>query len=242
MVKNSFLLKIDTSKDTSQNPNLFTVNYDHFDLDVDNEYEMALVRMSLYYSWYNIASSFGNNQFTVFNGSSETTYTIPDGFYNIEEINTQVQTLANTTNVAIVPNYNTYRVAVNVSNSFQLRLTNHSGFAQLLGFGAVNITSNTVGTLPADITRGITSAVVSCSITEPNSFENNSQSQILYSFAPDKSPGSLLSFEPNERLYLPMRGHRNHINNITIVLRDNKNRLIDTNSEPICYLLHIRKR
>lgn len=242
MVKNSFLLKVDTSKDTSQNPNHFTIEYNHFDLDAESNYEMALVRASMYYSWYNVSSSFSNNQFTVYNGVSDTTYTIPNGFYSVSDLNTQIQTLANTTNIAIVPNFNTHRVTITIAGGFQLKLTNHSGFASLLGFGAVDITSTTTSTQPADITRGINSLMIRTNIVEPNSLENNIQSQILQSFVPNVNPGSLLNLEPKERLYLPIRPNSNHIHDITLDLTDNLNRRIELNGEHITYLLHIRKR
>lgn len=64
-----------------------------FDL---NDYEVCIGQMYLYYSWYNInASPLNNNKYTLTiprNGGSDTlNITIPDGAYNITDLNNQLQ-------------------------------------------------------------------------------------------------------------------------------------------------------
>jgi len=61
-----------------------------------NEYEVAVGQMFLYYSWYNInAIPLNNNKYTLTiprNGGSDTlNVTIPDGAYNISDLNNQLQ-------------------------------------------------------------------------------------------------------------------------------------------------------
>lgn len=57
--------------------------------------EIALASLSIYYSWYNISSSLGNNTFTYVwtVGTTDTTYTvtIPDGLWEISDINEYLQ-------------------------------------------------------------------------------------------------------------------------------------------------------
>ena len=57
-----------------------------------NQAEMALANLTLYFSWFNIQASFGNNvlQYNWPNaGGTLTTYTVtfPDGFYQINDLN-----------------------------------------------------------------------------------------------------------------------------------------------------------
>jgi hypothetical protein len=61
-----------------------------------SEYEVAIGQMYLYYSWYNInASPLNNNRYTLTipkNGGSDTlNIVIPDGAYNITDLNNQLQ-------------------------------------------------------------------------------------------------------------------------------------------------------
>jgi hypothetical protein len=55
---------------------------------------VAVSSISMYYSWFNITSSYGNNTFTyTWNGTTNNTYTItiPDGLYGISAINNYIQ-------------------------------------------------------------------------------------------------------------------------------------------------------
>lgn len=60
-----------------------------------NKSKVAVASISMYYSWYNILASLGNNTYTYtwFDnaGSSNHTITMPDGFYDIEAINSYLQ-------------------------------------------------------------------------------------------------------------------------------------------------------
>lgn len=60
-----------------------------------NKSKVAVASISMYYSWYNILASSGNNTFTYTwydnSGSTVKTITIPDGFYDIAALNTYLQ-------------------------------------------------------------------------------------------------------------------------------------------------------
>ncbi len=57
--------------------------------------KVAVASISMYYSWYNILASLGNNTFAYtwygFGASSVNTITIPDGFYDIAGLNSYLQ-------------------------------------------------------------------------------------------------------------------------------------------------------
>jgi len=60
-----------------------------------NKSKVAVASISMYYSWYNILASLGNNTFTYtwynFAGSAVFTITIPDGFYDVASLNSYLQ-------------------------------------------------------------------------------------------------------------------------------------------------------
>jgi hypothetical protein len=60
-----------------------------------NKSKVAVASISMYYSWYNILASLGNNTFTYtwygFGTSVIETITIPDGFYDIAALNAYLQ-------------------------------------------------------------------------------------------------------------------------------------------------------
>ena len=58
---------------------------------------VALSNVNMYYSWFNILASLGNNTyqyiFTDGSGSTTVTVTMPDGYYNISDMNTYLQSV-----------------------------------------------------------------------------------------------------------------------------------------------------
>ena len=72
----------------------FSVNYTPpIELDYDKHYEIGMESCYLWYSWYNISSALGNNIFVYHNGRAKASITIPDGSYNIDDLNTVVKSL-----------------------------------------------------------------------------------------------------------------------------------------------------
>jgi hypothetical protein len=56
--------------------------------------EIAVAQASLYYSWYNISASLNNNSFNfTFPNQTQKTITIPDGQYQITDLNNYLQYL-----------------------------------------------------------------------------------------------------------------------------------------------------
>ena len=64
-------------------PNRF--KYDLIDkLDLKNPNKnMALANLSIYYTWKNVKSTYNNNKFKILAPTSNETFDLPDGSYNI---------------------------------------------------------------------------------------------------------------------------------------------------------------
>lgn len=125
---------------------------------------------------------------------------------------------------------------------------NTQGLATLLGFTGAQQTApigvSTTGNSRANITNGVDSLLIHCSVVDRSaSFANSQSSQILYSVSPPVvAPGTLFQAtqDSNETLYLPM--NTNYIANIRMHITTQDGLTpVDINSEQVTYYLDIKK-
>ena len=232
----------------------FKIDFTNLSLERNTEYEVGLVKASIWYSFHNISTSFSNNtiQYSHDNGATFTTITFPNGLYSIDAINqyVQAQMLANghvptvngalQYNITITPNYSTLKVDVTLTNNYQLKF--NSDVNELLGFDNTQqtVTSTTSGNNVANITRSVNSLSIKCSIAT-GSWENSTTSDVIYTFVYNVTPGSLQEVFPNQILYVPINTY-NEIHNIRMRITDQLGREVDLNNEPTTFLLHLRKQ
>lgn len=254
----SILLNLD-----SGNLNYSQVSHDYkveypAPIDIsDGVYELALIKMNCWYSWYNISAAKGNNTLRYHNGVGWSgTITIPDGQYTLPQMNDYlhsemysngdytIDAYGNTVyDVIIEPNYSTLRVKITLTNSYQLDLS-LSDLHLLLGFTQVVLshTGAVDGVNVANINDSINTLIIHCNVISGNaSFSNSIQSDILHSFTPETSPGSNIVVSPAHKIYLPVEVHGNLIREIRVYITDNLGRPVDFQNEPITYLFHLRR-
>ena len=247
------LVKLD-SETANQPSHNFQVDFSNFSLEKNTQYEIGLVKASVWYAFHNVSSSFSNNtvQYSTNSGSTFTTITFPNGLYSIDAINqyVQAQMLANGDaptvngapqyNITIAPNYSTLKVDISVKNNYQFKF--NSAINELLGYDntQLTVTSTTSGNNVANITRSVNSLSIKCSIAT-GSFENATTSDVIYTFIFNVGPGSLQEIAPNQILYVPINTY-NEIQSIRMRLTDQLGRAVDLNNEPTTYLLHLRKK
>ena len=63
---------------------------DKFDLKNPNK-NMALANLSIYYTWKNVKSTYYNNKFKISAPTWNETFDLPDGSYNISEIQDYIE-------------------------------------------------------------------------------------------------------------------------------------------------------
>lgn len=242
----SILLKLDSSKTTQVSQN-FQINYAPA-IELDGEgWEISLIKANIWYSWYNISAEFGNNTLRYNNGSVWVDVVIPNGIYDISGIETAIHTIMKDNGdwdepnenffINFIPNFSTFRIRIEVSNNYQLDLTT-SDLNEILGFNKQIITTSKSGENQVDITRGVNSLQIRCSIVQ-SSYDNDVKGDIIQSFSPNLPPGSLLEIADNNPIYLPIDTKR--ISQIRMQLTDQLGRIVDLNGEDATYLLHIRK-
>ena len=82
---------MDTKNSKTNEPNRF--KYDLIDkLDFKNPNKnMALVNLSIYYTWENVKSTYNNNKFKISAPTWHETFDLPDGSYNMSEIQDYIE-------------------------------------------------------------------------------------------------------------------------------------------------------
>ena len=80
---------INREKRGTSRPGDFTIKFNpSLKLDPEKKHQLALDRLSMTYSWYNIRSDYGNNKIKyTHDGSTWQTITFTDGMYSYSDIN-----------------------------------------------------------------------------------------------------------------------------------------------------------
>jgi hypothetical protein len=252
----SILLKLDSTLNNEGKPDNFTVKFPS-PINLSEGYEIALVKLNLWYAWYNISSSKANNTFRYYNGTLYRDVTINDGQYTLEQINNYLHNIMSdfgdftldingqeVYDIIIEPNFSTIRTKLTLNSGYRLDLS--SGNLYLL-LGGDQIEYNFIGTndfpFVANINDNINSLVVNCDIISGNfSFSNSNKSNIIYSFVPETAPGTNISIDVINRIYIPIDLNNDQLTEINMSITDNLNRPIDFNDQPVTYILEIRKQ
>lgn len=219
-------------------------------LDKDKKYEIALHSASLWYSWSNVDSSFGNNVIKYNNGvDADKTITFPSGNYSVLDLTSYIHKIMkengdytvvsdiDTFDINFVINYSTIQVEILLTNSFEIDFTG-SSFGDLIGFEANDYTSDSTSTKSPDITRGVDSLWIKCDIIT-GSYINGVRGRVLYQFVPSSSPGGNISISPRNLIFVGVDTQM--ITKIEISVTDQQNRSVDFRGEGSAYLLHLRE-
>ena len=250
-VKEKYLLNITTTNLGVAKTHDFTFKTSFLQLSSDKTYECALLSYSLWYSWYNIKTGV-NDKFRYVVGGVVKDITIPHGQYGVQDINSYIQSklLANGdsgTGISIVGNYNLLRVVITLEPNYDVDFTISNSIRGLLGFNSQLYENNGatdlefVGELPGNITGGVDSISINCSILNPSyNITNNRTSTSLHSFTPNSGPGSNLSQTIPSYVFLPISTSGN-INSIHITITDQAQNELDLNGENISLSLLIKE-
>ena len=209
-------------------------------LDPEKKHKLAVDRVSMTYSWYNIRSDYGNNKIKyTHDGSTWQTITFTDGMYSYSDINDyihqyMVQKSHHTTDSSGQKTYginltfilSTYRVLISLSGSYQLDLRG-TDFADLIGFEKKLIKNTEYGTKLPNITNSIdTLNINTTAITD--SIVNGVNTNTIAVIPTDNLTRSYpFSFEPKRPLYCSVLS--NNISEMKIYVTDSRGRNIDFN-------------
>jgi hypothetical protein len=173
-------------------------------------YYIAMSDLNVYYSWRNVGADYNNNTFSYIFGGVTYPVTLADGLYTLEDISSALSTkLLNNghsqTGIKFYANSTLYKTTVVIESGFTLVIPNTS-IVLLLGITAGNYTTSFNSQNSPDLTRGATSYRLRLNngvITTAYTDRANAVGTV-FSFVPDKPPGELLTYSPQNLVWLDL--------------------------------------
>ena len=161
---------------------------------------ISLANLSIYYTWENIKSKYNNNKFKISGPTWSETFDLPNGSYEISDIQdyflkiiqkheSAIKTNENSP-VLIYPNEVKNRIVFKIKTSYKLELLTKET-QKLLGNGPViDKDKNSINVPQLDQVESI---LLYCNLVRNQYLQN---SKLLYEFVPDKKFGQLISVKP----------------------------------------------
>ena len=160
---------------------------------------IALVNLSIYYTWKNIKTEYNNNKFKISPSTCNKTFHSPDGSYTIDDIQDYFEfiikkheTLTDNPSIKIYSNKIKNKIAFKIKNGYKLELLTPETM-KLLGstknFVDKNKNSENVPKL-----ESVENVLVHCNLVK-NHYQH--ASKVLFSFVPNKQFGQLLNISPH---------------------------------------------
>ena len=223
-------------------PHDFIVKFNPpIDLKSDLKHYLALDRLSMTYSWYNIRSSYGNNtiKYKTNGGTSWETITFTDGMYSYSDINDYIHSYMEQKNhhgtgskgektysINLTFFLSTYRVLITLEGQFQVDFRG-TNFAELIGFEKKLVKSTEYGTKLPNITNSVDSLNINTTAIK-DSVVNGINTNTIAVIPTDNLTRSYpFTFEPKRELYCSVNG--NSISEIRVYITDSVGRSVNLN-------------
>ena len=159
---------------------------------------MALVDLSIYYSWKNIKSEYSNNKFKIFTPTWHETFDLPDGSFSIADIQDYFEfiikkheTLTENPSIQIYPNKIKNRIVFKIKTGYKLELLAPETM-KLLGSTKKVVDKDKNGENVPKL-ESVEVVLVRCYLVK-NDYQH--ASKVLFSFVPNKKFGELLNISP----------------------------------------------
>ena len=160
-------------------------------LDLKNPNKnMALVNLSIYYTWKNVKSIYKNNKFKISAPTWNETFDLPDGSNNILEIQDYIEyiikkheTIGKNAPILIYANTVNNRIVFKIKSGYKLEL----------------LSKETMNSENVPRLENVEVVSVHCDLVN-NSYQQHSR--ILFIFVPTKQYGQLISISPHSLVFL----------------------------------------
>ena len=179
--------------------------YDLIDkLDLKNpSKDMALANLSIYYIWKNVKSTYSNNKFKILAPTWNGTFDLPDGSYNISEIQGYIEyiikkheTIGETVPTLIYANTINNRIVFKIKSGYKLELLSKETM-KLLG-STKNIIDSDKNSENVPRLENVEVFLVHCNLVN-NSYQQHSR--VLLTFVSTKQYGKLISISPHSLVF-----------------------------------------
>jgi len=216
-------------------------------LDNNKKYEIALVNLETYYSFPNIDATNNNFRYSPDAGKTWLNVNIPEGCYEIEDMNVIVHRIMKENRhydaandeyyVRIKPNNNTSKCVMNITGNYRVDFTTANSIRTVLGFNSkvyatgYHESENIVNIINVNSLR-VTSDIIDAS------YSNGEHENIIHSFFPNVGPGYKIIEAPINLVYLPIT--LNKISQMETKLTNQNGKLINLRGEELSIRFHIR--
>ena len=218
------------------------------ELDRDKVYEIALVNLETYYSFPNIDET--NNVFVYSsdNGNSWVKIKIPEGSYEIDDINNTIKHemkkrghydgINEDYYINIFANTNTLRSVLILEKGYQVDFNHQNSISKILGFTGAKYTEGFHESENVVDILSINSILVNIDIIS-GSYVNGTTKSTIYSFFPKVSPGYKIIESPVNLVYLPIT--LDTIDSLNVTITDQDDHLLNLRNEKLTIRFHIRE-
>ena len=194
---------MNTKNSKTSEPHRFRYNLiDKLNLKNPNK-NMALANLSIYYTWKNVKSIYNNTKFKISAPTWNETFDLPDGSYNISEIQDYIEyiikkheTFGENAPILIYANKISNRTVFKIKTGYKL---------ELLLKETMKLLGSTKDTIDADKNsenvprlENVEAVLVHCNLVD-NSYQQ--ASRVLFTFVPNKQYGQLISISPHSLVF-----------------------------------------
>ena len=180
----------------------FFMNTKNSEIKELNRFKYDLI--DIYYTWKNVKSIYNNNKFKISPTTWSQKFDLPDGSYNIPEIQDYFEYIiknheitAETAPILIYANTITNRIVFKIKTGYKL---------ELLSKETMKLLGSTRDTIDADKNsenvprlENVEVVLVHCNLVN-NSYQQHSR--VLFTFVPNKQYGQLISISPHSLVFL----------------------------------------
>ena len=193
------------SKNSKTNePNIFKYDLiEKLDLKSPNK-NMALGNLSIYYTWKYVKPIYKNNKFKISAPTWNETFDLPDGSYNISEIQDYIEyiikkheTIGENAPILIDVNTINNRIVFKIKSGYKLELLSKEAM-KLLGSTKDIIDADKNGKNVPRL-ENVEVVLVHCNLVS-NAYQQHSR--VLFTFVPTKQYGQLISISPHSLVFL----------------------------------------
>ena len=218
------------------------------ELDRDKVYEIALVNLETYYSFPNIDETNNIFIYSPDNGNSWEKIKIPEGSYEIDDINNTIQqemekrghydSINEDYYINISANSNTLKSVLTLEKDYQVDFNYQNSLAKVLGFTNAKYTEGFHESENVVNILSINSIFINIDIIS-GSYVNESTKNTIYSFFPKVSPGYKIIESPVNLVYLPLT--LDTIDRLEVSITDQDDHLLNLRNEKLTIRFHIRE-
>ena len=164
---------------------------------------MALANLSIYYTWKNVNSAYNNNKFKISAPTWNKTFDLPDGSYNISEIQDYIEyiikkheTIGENAPILIYANTINNRIIFKIKRGYKLELLSKETI-KLLG-SIKDIIDSDKNSENVPKLENVEVVLVYCNLVN-NAYQQHSR--VLFTFVPTKQYDQLISISPHSLVF-----------------------------------------